>query len=53
MANYTTNYTTDGFNDTTPNLPKTPLHEDISKDFGLFFLCLHNIHRYLASFVFM
>ena len=32
-----TNYTTDGFNDTTPKLPETPLHQDISNDFGLFF----------------
>ena len=31
------NYTTDGFNDTTPHLPETPLHQEISKDFGLFF----------------
>ena len=32
-------YTTDiqVFNDTTPKLPETPLYQDISEDFGIFF----------------
>ena len=32
-------YTTDiqVFNNTTPKLPKTPLYQEVSQDFGLFF----------------
>ena len=60
-----TNYTTDGFNDTTPKLPETPLHQDISNDFGLFFYvfiiligtwlllhlcnCFYKSHKYHAE----
>ena len=32
-------YTTDiqAFNDTTPKLPKTPLYQEVSEDFGIIF----------------
>ena len=65
MANYTSNYTTDGFNDTTPILPKTPLHQDISNDSSMFFYvfiiltgtwfllylcnCFYKSHKYHAE----
>ena len=32
------------------NYLKTPLYQDISEDFGIFFLCLHDLHRYIACF---
>ena len=35
MDNYTTAIQL--FNDTTPKLPKTPLYQEVSEDFGIFF----------------
>ena len=35
MDNYTTAIQL--FNDTTPKLPKTPLYQEVSEDFGFFF----------------
>ena len=35
MDNYTTGIQV--FSDTTPKLPKTPLYQEVSEDFGIFF----------------
>ena len=48
-------YTTDiqVFNDTTPKLPETPLYQDISEDFGIFFYVSMIFIGTLIIFVFM
>ena len=45
-------YTTDiqVFNDTTPKLPKTPLYQEVSEDFGFILLCIYHIDRYIVTF---
>ena len=37
MDNYTTTTAIQLFNDTTPKLPKTPLYQEVSEDFGFIF----------------
>ena len=49
-------YTTDiqVFNDTTPKLPKTPLYQEVSEDFGFIFyvsiiLIIFRSHKYHSN----
>ena len=37
MDNYTTTTAIQLFNDTTPKLPKTPVYQEVSEDFGFIF----------------